>query len=89
MPNKRHHYVPHFYLKHFASEQRRINILNLKDLRSYRNGTLKDQCYGKHLYGLDDSIETALAKLEGFAAPVIAKTIQSFRLPVSRSDEHA
>lgn len=28
---KKHHYVPHFYLKHFASIPRRINILNLKD----------------------------------------------------------
>lgn len=90
MSQQKHHYVPHFYLKQFASAPKCINILNLKDLKSYRNGSLKNQCYRKHLYGLDDSIEKSLAQLEGVAAPAIASIIQSSRLPgrSSREQEH-
>lgn len=88
MSQKKHHYVPHFYLKQFASIPRRINILNLKDLKSYQNGTLKDQCYRKHLYGLDDSLEKLLADLEGVAAPTISAIIQTSRLPGRSTKEH-
>jgi hypothetical protein len=88
MPQKKHHYVPHFYLKHFASIPRRINILNLKDFKSYQNGTLKDQCYRKHLYGLDDSLEKLLAELEGVAAPTISAIIQTSKVPGRPTQEH-
>ena len=54
MSQKKHHYVPRFYLKHFASSPRRINVLNLKDFKPDHDGPLKDQCYRNHLYGLDD-----------------------------------
>jgi hypothetical protein len=81
MPQKKHHYVPHFYLKHFASNPHRINILNLKDYRSYCDGPLKAQCYRNHLYGLDDSLEKRIAALETLAAPTISMIIQQSKLP--------
>ncbi len=88
MPQKKHHYVPHFYLKHFASNPRRVNILNLRDFKAYPDGNLKAQCYRDHLYGLDDSLEKFLAELENAAAPAIASIVQTSRLPDHSSQQY-
>jgi hypothetical protein len=88
VPNKKHHYVPHFYLKHFASNPHRINILNLKDYQAYRDGPLKAQCYRTHLYGLDDSLEKLIGSLETLVAPTIQSIIQHSRLPSRFTPEH-
>jgi hypothetical protein len=90
MPQKKHHYVPHFYLKHFASNPRRINILNLRDFKTYPDGNLKAQCHRDHLYGLDDTLEKLLADLENAAAPAISSIIQTSKLPdhVSEQRQH-
>ena len=88
MSQKKHHYVPHFYLKHFASIAKCINILNLKDFKAYANGNLRHQCYRSHLYGLDDHLENIFAKLEGVAAPTISSIVQNDKLPGRSSTEH-
>jgi hypothetical protein len=88
MSQHKHHYVPHFYLKHFASIPKCINILNLRDFNSYRNGSLKNQCYRNHLYGLDDSLEKVFANLEGVAALTISFVIQISRLPGRSTQDH-
>jgi Protein of unknown function (DUF4238) len=67
---KRHHFVPRFYLEAFSSAPRRIDLLNLKRCHLIAGASLRDQCYAHRLYGADDSIESALAGLEGAAANV-------------------
>jgi len=88
MSQQKQHYVTHFYLKHFASIPKCINVLNFRDFKSYRNGSLKNQCYRNHLYGLDDSIEKVLASLEGVAAITISSVIQKSKLSDRSSQEH-
>ena len=77
-----------FLSQAFRHNQHRINILNLKDYRSYRDGPLKDQCYRKHLYGLDASLEKLIADLETVAAPTINAIIHHSKLPGHSKPDH-
>jgi hypothetical protein len=88
VPHKKQHYVSQFYLKHFASKPHRINILNLKDFKSYEDGPLKAQCYRNHLYGPDDTVEKLLGKFETVAAPIIDSIVQNSTLPNRSSQEY-
>jgi hypothetical protein len=78
---RRHHYVPQFYLKAFASAPKRINVFNLKRGRTIQDASLRDQCYSHRLYGESDEIEDAFAEVEGRAAPVIQKVASTQRPP--------
>jgi hypothetical protein len=77
---RRHHYVPQFYLKAFASAPKRINVFNLKRSRAIQDVSLRDQCYSYRLYGESDEVENAFAEMEGRTAPVIQK-VASTQLP--------
>jgi hypothetical protein len=88
MSKSKHHYVPRFYLKSFASEPRRIHIFNMDKGLAVQSGSLRDQCYRNKFYGKTDELEDSLAGMEGKIAPVITSilnTSRSFRL---NSEEH-
>lgn len=85
---KRHHFVPRFYLKWFASAPKRIHLLNLRREQCLADVSLRDQCYSDRLYGHDDDIEDALASLESAASPLLAEVIRDERLPRVGSHEH-
>ncbi len=63
---KRHHYIPRFYLKRFSvnNEGRSLGLYNLNNGKFIQNAPLKSQAYENYLYGEDDEIENALAKME-------------------------
>src|SRR6266705_2522380 len=78
---RRHHYVPQFYLKAFASAPKRINVFNLERNRAFQSVGFREQCYSRHLYGESDEVENAFAEVEGRAAPVIQKVASAQRPP--------
>lgn len=67
---KKHHYVPRFYLKRFSSdpEGKIIGLYNHKSNVFIQEAPLKHQACQKFLYGEDDEIENALAKMESNVA---------------------
>jgi hypothetical protein len=97
--NKRHHYVPRFYLKRFTTDERFINLYNIKSARKISNGKLKHQCYRDYLYGKDGPIEKALSDIEGevsdllkkiddYVSPPRAGTMEQFTLLVHLLVQH-
>lgn len=88
MSKNRHHYVPKLYLRKFASEPRRINILNLKTRNFHRNGSLRDQCFRPKFYGKDDELENYLMKIETMVAPTLSSVVNSSTLPKPSTDDH-
>lgn len=69
--NKKHHYVPRFYLKRFSSDGKSINIWNLHDRRKICSANLKHQCYKDYFYGKEPEIEATLGYIEGKTAEVL------------------
>src|SRR6266436_6771105 len=78
--NKKHHYVPRFYLKRFTANERLINLYNLKAERKILDARLKGQCYRNYLYGQDGPIEKALSHIEGGASQLMRK-IDHYKMP--------
>lgn len=86
MDNKKHHYVPRFYLKGFQSAPRRIHLYNLQRGISVQYASLKDQCYRDRFYGPTNHIEDKLAFIEDRIAPVLQRIIASNTLPIPGTD---
>jgi Protein of unknown function (DUF4238) len=89
MSKRRQHYVPILYLKAFQSAPRRINICHLTTLRSFRDVSLRKQCYLHRFYGsveLEDSIRELV---EDPAAPVLRAICDSGVPPSLGSKGHA
>jgi Protein of unknown function (DUF4238) len=84
---RRQHFVPLFYLEAFSSAPRRINILNLERCQLITEASLRDQCYAHHLYGADDTIENALAEVEGAAANVFRALREQRVVPAGGTTE--
>jgi len=81
--NKRHHYVPRFYLRNFSSGERRcIGLFNIASGKLVEQASIKDQAYRDYFYGKDLKTENRLAKIEGEADRVIAEIIRTGRPPV-------
>lgn len=74
--SRRHHFVPIFYLKRFASRPRRINVYNLKRDRLFEDVSLREQCYRRGFY-VRQELEDHLAQFESRAAPVLAKVVET------------
>ena len=77
--NKRQHYVPRSALRHFACdrEQRRINLVNIKQGKIIREASLRDQCYRDYFYGKARHVERSLSQLEGLFGALARKMIAS------------
>src|SRR5689334_4883386 len=88
MSKTKHHYVPRFYLKRFASQPRRINVFNLETNNLIRNVSLKGQCQRPRFYGTSDDIENDLMKLETVVSPAIGNIIEQSQPPKIASLQH-
>lgn len=86
--NKKHHYVPKFYLRNFSPDGRSIGIHNIPSKHTVLFGNLSNQCYRNYFYGKQPSIEHALSGIEGAAAQVIRNLLQGQKPPASLSNEH-
>ena len=58
---QRQHYVPQFYLKHFANKSKKVHVLNMRDGNIFTAGT-KNVGHKKALYGNEDVEEDISAK---------------------------
>jgi len=86
--NKKHHYVPKFYLKRFTPNERLINIYNLKAKRKILGASLSDQCYKDYMYGKDGQTEGALSQIEGEVSALFKKIDEIESLPKPMTEEH-
>lgn len=78
--NKKHHYVPKFYLKRFSKDGKGINLFNIKSGQKVIDGKLKNQCYKNYFYGQDQKVEKALGVVDD-AASRLFKIIEQGDLP--------
>jgi len=86
--NKKHHYVPKFYLRNFSLTDKTINIYNIDSDKNIVGGSLKDQCYVNRFYGKDSKIEYAFSLLEGAASRLIRTILEDNQLPSEESTEY-
>lgn len=81
--NKKHHYVPRFYLRNFSQDGKAINLFNLERQKVVLGAPFKSQCYRDYYYGRDQKLEGILAEIEGASASIIRKIIAESLIPES------
>jgi hypothetical protein len=86
--NKKHHYVPRFYLRAFAQDGRSLSLYNLKRDQAIQGANLKNQCYRDYMYGKDGKSESNLSQLEGSLSTLLKMVLRSELLPRPLSDDH-
>lgn len=86
--NKKHHYVPRFYLKRFALNGRSVNLYNFRLARPIPDANLKNQCYRDYMYGKGGKQEQYLSQLEGAFAQLLRCMLPSGYLPPPMSPDH-
>jgi hypothetical protein len=86
--NKKHHYVPRFYLKNFTSDTRSLSLYNLARDLLVPNANLKNQCYRNYMYGADGKQEANLSLMEGALAELLKRMLTSQSLPPPWSPDH-
>jgi len=86
--NKKHHYVPRFYLRRFASDGRSLSLFNLGQGRAITGAHLKNQCYRDYMYGKDGKQENNLSQIEGVLAELLKRVLATEYLPPPWSSDH-
>jgi hypothetical protein len=86
--NKKHHFVPRFYLRRFSAHGVSINLYNIASGRSIFRANLKNQAYRDYFYGKELEVEHAIAGLEAEAAGVLRKIDEHQVLPPPFSPDH-
>ncbi|MBY0573444.1 MAG: DUF4238 domain-containing protein [Undibacterium sp.] len=79
--NKKHHYVPVFYLKLFSPDEKSINLFNIKNEKAIYQVPLRNQCYRDYFYGNSGDEERALGQIESIAAVSIKRMIDTTSIP--------
>lgn len=86
--NKKHHYVPKFYLRLFSRDKKSICLYNLPKQLHVVNASLKNQCYQDYFYGKEKTTESALAGMEGEIARLYSLINNHNSLPPPLSEHH-
>jgi hypothetical protein len=86
--NKKHHYVPKFYLKRFSSDKKSICLYNLPSELFVKNANLKNQCYQNYFYGTEKTTENALSEMEGEISKLYRVIDNNNSIPPSFSEHH-
>jgi hypothetical protein len=86
--NKKHHYVPQFYLRNFSSDNKSIALYSMGADRLIARASIKKQCQEAYLYGNDGHRERALTLLEGEVATIFRKLLNTSMLPPKSSAEN-
>ena len=86
--NKKHHYVPRFYLKRFSKNLKSINLWNIGSEKKIIGANLKNQCYRDYFYGENPGPEQALGIVEGQAAEIFRRIERSGCPPPPKSADH-
>lgn len=86
--NKKHHYVPRFYLKRFSKNGKSICLYNLRKSLFIASANLKNQCYKDYFYGKEESTENSLSLIEGHTAKIFKILDKTLTLPKPISPPH-
>ncbi len=88
--NKKHHFVPKFYLKNFSlnNDRKTIGVFNISTSKYIALGSLKNQAYRNYFYGRNSVIEKSLADIEGRASDIIRSILNNNCIPQLHSGEH-
>jgi Protein of unknown function (DUF4238) len=86
--NKKHHFVPRFYLKRFSVDGKSINLYNLKSAKKITRAKLKNQGYRDYFYGKTLTIEHAISVTEAEIAKLFRLIDQHRSLPPFCSPGH-
>ncbi|MGF6903924.1 DUF4238 domain-containing protein [Paraburkholderia sp. GAS348] len=79
--NKKHHYVPKFYLRRFSDDENSINLYVLKTQKKIISANLANQCYRDYFYGRDPKFEKEIGGIEGRASEILKEISATDRLP--------
>ena len=83
--NKKHHYVPRFYLKRFSQDKKSICLYNLKSEKKIIRAKLKYQCYKDYFYGREQVLEHSLEEIETVVTHIFNLIDQAKALPPPNS----
>ncbi len=86
--NKKHHFVPRFYLRRFSPDGASINLYNIPSSRKVLCANLKNQACRDYFYGKELVVEHAIGSLEAEAATVLRKIDEYQSLPPPFSPDH-
>ena len=86
--NKKHHYVPRFYLKRFSIDGKSINLYNVPSAQLIHRANLKNQCYRNYFYGQEPDVEHILGEEEGNTSLLFKEIDQRRCLPLPLSPGH-
>lgn len=86
--NKKHHYVPRFYLKRFSADKKRICLYNIKSGKKIVGANLKNQCYKDYFYGKEQVFERTLGEIEAVTSEIFNIIEQRNTLPSWDSEEY-
>ncbi len=77
---KKQHFVPKLYLKNFSSQEKTINVFNVRKNQIINNAPYMDQCYENYFYVMMINGENKLSILESQWASIFVKIILDFFL---------
>lgn len=86
--NKKHHYVPKFYLRRFSRDKKTICLYNVRKQLHVVNASLRNQCCQDYFYGKEKTTERALAAIESEVAQLYSLIDKNNSLPPPLSDHH-
>jgi hypothetical protein len=86
--NKSHHFVPQFLLRLFSLDGASVGLSNLRTGKTVTGASIKHQACRDWFYGRDGKAERALSDIEGAAATVLRRIINTNRPPKRYSDDH-
>lgn len=85
--NKKHHFVPQFYLRNFSNDGKSIAMFNFNSGKIIQSASIADQCAKNDFY-LYKEREKALGLVEDALAPIIKSIIEDGFFPKRFSEEH-
>jgi len=86
--NKNHHYVPRFYLRYFTSQEKCIDLFNVRTKKLIKKAPIKGQCCRDYFYGKNIENEKSLSAVEGQIANTFRAIFERRRLPSSFTAGH-
>jgi Protein of unknown function (DUF4238) len=69
--NKKHHFVPQFYLRRFSADSRSVGVWNLRSREVYLRASIKGQCHREYFYGHEGELEKHLSYMEGNTSEIM------------------
>ena len=86
--NKKHHYIPQFYLRRFSLDGKSICLWNIPRQKKVSFAPIKNQCYKNYFYGEEPDLEKGLASIEMHIASILRSVDRSHALPGHMSPDH-